>query len=687
MYQALITFLRANTTIKFRIYLFGAVMLAMFFTASIFSFINHMNDIAEEKRHGIVFVVNELLTKTADQALWRGNAGQLESVMDTLISSTQIRKITVFDVKGEIFTEKSGSPIRSNNIEKIEVNVLRKRVAADFGDIELDLESVKDEVVKLGTIHVEIDKEAISDVVWSAMMEKSYALFIAVILSIPVSYLLAMSLVRPLRGIMSDLQNFESGEYKTHDGHHKYKDEYALLSRALIRAGESIERKTDEIKSANCELKKYSEDLETQIAIAIDARKAADEANARKDIFVANISHELKTPLTGVVSGLDLVEQNIFQVLSRVEDLSNEKPIGYKTKKELRDDLFQVVKCVDIAKYSGAQIEAMVNEILASIQDIYDEVAIDERPVRLNESLRKLIKSHELYAKQKGLEFEYSCEGCEDVWILTDWIRVAQILNAMISNSTRFTERGTIKIIMRILATSENVSFYFEISDTGIGITASEKDAIFNLFHIGENPRKKTASGIGTGLAIAKRITEKLGGTISLKSSVLGKGSCFTFDCTFKRYEPGAAEQENLESQGSHGVVPDIPKLHLLYVEDSFINQQIFQQYCMRFGVNLMMANNGQEGFEKYLQGNFDALVIDCYMPVMNGFDLVKKIREHERKIDGENSLILALTADSSDKNRKRCLECGFDEFIAKPFSEQEYRYLIRKAGKGRISV
>ena len=103
------------------------------------------------------------------------------------------------------------------------------------------------------------------------------------------------------------------------------------------------------------------------------------------------------------------------------------------------------------------------------------------------------------------------------------------------------------------------------------------------------------------------------------------------------------------------------------------VNQQIFQQYCLRAGVNLSIAKNGQEGFEKYTKGMFSALVIDCYMPVMNGFELVEKIREHERTNNAEKSLIFALTADNSDINRRRCLGCGFDEFITKPYSEKVF--------------
>ena len=129
-------------------------------------------------------------------------------------------------------------------METLGVDVYWKRLEAGFNELEVDLESVSDRTTKIGAITVDVDQDAISDLVWAAMIENSYALFIALLLSIPVAYILAMSLVRPLRGIMDDLKRFESGNYSLNSSERKYRDEYEMLSNALVRAGTSIIKKT-----------------------------------------------------------------------------------------------------------------------------------------------------------------------------------------------------------------------------------------------------------------------------------------------------------------------------------------------------------------------------------------------------------------------------------------------------------
>lgn len=378
------------------------------------------------------------------------------------------------------------------------------------------------------------------------------------------------------------------------------------------------------------------------------------------------------------MSSLKLVEDDIYQILSNIDDLKPDSVDFEKIKSEIKQTIFKATSCIDTARYAGNEISSMVNEILASIQDMYDGVFLNERKVNLSESVIKLVKSHEIYAKEKGLDFISSCSDCDDVSVITDWIRVAQVLNALIGNAIKFTEEGTVSVDIKLLVTSENVTLFVEIKDTGVGVTDKEKDAIFNLFHIGQHPRVKVGSGIGTGLTIAKKVAEKLGGNLSLKSSSAEKGSCFSFECTFKKAE----SDEDLDSGDKNSTDQDefdVMGLSLLYVEDSSLNQMIFQQYCMRNSIKLILASSGEEGFEKYLSGRFDALIVDCYMPLGDGFEMVSKIRSREAEENLVGSLIFALTGDNTEKNRKRCEKHGFDHFLSKPYTEETHKILMMK--------
>lgn len=675
MYKLLVRLLRRRTTIKFRIYLFAGVMLSLFYFASIFSFVTHLNDVKAEKRKSLNFVVSELLTKTAGQGLRRGTRDQLDSVIETLIQSTEIKSIKVYDTEGDLFTKNKNIENGSNNIVNLEVDIVWKKLAAQFGELDLDSESVSDSSQVIGKIIVEVDEGEISGLVWSAMMEKSYALLIAVLLSIPIVYVLAMSLVRPLRGIMDDLKRFENGEFSHKRIKGKYRDEYASLSRALEKAGESILKKTEEIEEANKDLKSYSAELESQVRIAIEARKAADEASARKDIFVANMTHEFKRPLTGIVSGLILVEHCVYEVLSEIDEMDLGNNNDRSEKISLKNIIFRTIKSLDTVKLGSYELEQSVNEILISIQEINEEIILNERPIRLLHSVAALLSHHQPYAEHKGLYYKTSVSNVDEIAVITDWVRVAQIVNALIDNAIQFTLSGGIEISVKIEQAEEKVKLTVEVIDTGIGISDSEKEAIFNLFHIGQHPRSKLGSGIGTGLAIARSISEKLGGKIYLKSSENKLGSSFTFECDFDVCKD---TQDIIDSEDGK-TIERKERISILYVEDSPVSQMIFQQFCLQYNVDLVTATNGPEGLEKYSKGKFDALVVDCYMPLGDGFEMVSEIRKREEAEGLNRSLIFALSADDSAKNIQRCYRYGFDEFVAKPYTAETYNHILDK--------
>ena len=155
------------------------------------------------------------------------------------------------------------------------------------------------------------------------------------------------------------------------------------------------------------------------------------------------------------------------------------------------------------------------------------------------------------------------------------------------------------------------------IADTGVGISESERDSIFKLFHIGEDPINKKHSGLGTGLTIAQKISTRMSGLLKLEQTVLGKGSVFSFAVSL----PLTSSSEVIASEE---ITKSDKKVSLLYVEDSAINRLVFQQYCELSGIELILAKDGKEGIEKYRNHHFDALVVDCFMPTMNGFEFTK---------------------------------------------------------------
>lgn len=666
MITSIVILLRKKTTIKFRIFLFTGFMICSLYLTTLGAMQQHLSSTKEEKIDSLRFISNEVLTSASASALWRGRKDELAELTTKLVDSTDISFIAIYDTEGDLFFEYGE---RQKDVDAVEIrrDVEKLSVVPGFDHFESDGVAVSTEKVKLGYIEAQIDESSVSDLAWSGLWRNFAFLMIVCFLVLPLAYILAMSLVRPLRGIVSDLKRFESGDYENLIGNSKYNDEYGAISDALKKAGKSIASKTGEIEKANEELVERSKQLEHQRDIAMEARQLADEANAKKDVFVSNITHELKTPLTGVIASIDLIEQSIGTFFEGGNFIDMQQGNGRKQSQ----DFLQLISCIDLAKFSGSQLETLVNEILISIEDMYSDISLDLHPIDLVASLNKLVEAHKIEAVGRGLDFQIHVSSDPGIWVLADWLRLSQVVNGLLSNAVRFTERGHVEVKIRILDTKEQVSLYVEVNDTGVGISSSEKERIFSLFHIAEEPTKKVHSGIGTGLAIAQRICERTGSKLSLNSTELGKGSSFGFSCNFERCE--AVNVVSIDARKTAKSVEKYRGIKLLYVEDSSTNQMIFKEYCKRYDVDLVVANNGLQGLEKCEHGTFDAFVVDCYMPVMTGYEMVEQLRSS----GDEESFIVALTADSSKKNVAKCKDVGFNEFVAKPYTKETYRRLL----------
>ncbi|BFM18731.1 hypothetical protein R50073_49140 (plasmid) [Maricurvus nonylphenolicus] len=665
MITSLVIWLRKKTTIKFRIFLFTGFMICSLYLMTLGAMQQHLSSTKEEKIESLRFISNEVLASASASALWRGRKDELAELTTKLIESTDINYIAIYDSEGDLFF-KYGERDFDDNAVEIRRDVEKLSVVPGFDDFDSDGVAVSTEKVKLGYLEAQIDESNVSDLAWSGLWRNFTFLVVVCLLVLPLAYILAMSLVRPLRGIVSDLQKFESGDYENLIGNSKYNDEYGAISDALKKAGASISTKTGQIENANKELLDRSKQLEHQRDIAMEARQLADEANAKKDVFVSNITHELKTPLTGVIASIDLIEQSISSMFDE----------GYLEKQSIDSrkqslDFMQLISCIDLAKFSGSQLETLVNEILISIEDMYSDISLDLHPIDLVASLNKLMDAHKIEAIGKGLDFKVQVSSDPGIWVLADWLRLAQVVNGLLSNAVRFTEHGSVEVQVRVLGTKDQVSLYVEVNDTGVGISAAEKERIFSLFHIAEEPTKKMHSGIGTGLAIAQRICERTGSKLTLNSTELGKGSSFGFSCSFERCE--AVNVVSIDARKTAKSVEKYRGIKLLYVEDSSTNQMIFQEYCKRYEVDLVVANNGLQGLEKCEHGTFDALVVDCYMPVMTGYEMVEKLRYS----GDEDSFIIALSADNSKKNVEKCRDSGFNEFVAKPYTKETFKHLL----------
>ncbi len=677
MYKNLLSIIKRKTSIKLRIYIYSILTLVLFYFLSIFSLINNTSDIRDEKLNALKFQISKLLTKTAAHSLRRGNKTELASIIEVLIESTEITKIVIIDSENEIFYESKGRKNTPSNILYFSTDIKWTTLSANFGGIELDSESVKGTEIVIGKIKVEIDQEALTSLMWKTLIEKSYILIIVLVLIMPLVYLMANSLVSPLKEIMKNLKEFENGNYDFKNIEHLYPNEYALLSKALNSAGKSIINKQNEIEQKNKDLIVRSLEIEEQITIALELRKIADEANIRKDIIISNIDQEIRRPLKGIISSLNLVEESIYETISIIDEMPK---IGEKTncyKIHLRNSIFRLIKPLGVAKYGYKEINSIIGEVSALNTSNDNDIILKEKTIPLKSKLLQLLSKYKVIANEKNLDFEIIYQENINEKVNADWIRLAQTINILVGNAIRFTEKGKVTIKVNAINIKEIIDLSISVIDTGIGMSKNEKDFIFNMLSEENSDIDITTQGIGTGLTIAKKVAQSLGGTITLKSSLISEGSHFILDIPLKK----ALLKENYQTANNkENMTKHI--FNVLYVGDSKINQLIIQQYCLKHSINLIIANDTNEGLDKFIKGKFDAIIIDCNMVIYDGFELALTIRKLEKDNNLKESVLFALTTDKSEETKLKCQKSHFNEIIIRPGTEKSYRLIADMLNK-----
>lgn len=616
----LINTLRQHISIKGRLllmFLVPGVIYYLFSTALSFS---HMQNLSKARVSELRVVVESAIGQTSAQFLNRGLKQDLEEVLKTLVDETAVAGIAVYDVDSTIFA--SAGDLDSTLLTTVfERDIFHAAVVADFDELDFNegLEKGKPELI--GKLKVYIDIDSTEGISWQAAVGDSLLLLITILICSPLYYALYQSFNVPLGKILENILDFEKenlGWIKEED---VGSDELTRVKQALKRVATTVIDQRRQISTANMTLEQRAQELERQVHIATEAREEADKANAQKDIFVANVSHEMRQPLVGVVSGVDLVEQFILAAQQRLMNLNQgATPEQFQALKEIRTDLRESIKSLDFSKKYSKELTVMVDDLLASIQDMYQDIPLRVSAFVLYDCLDVLLKSHHSHVTSKGLQYSYSIKGVDansTLYVKGDWVRISQVINALVDNAVRFTEKGKVSVSCDVSTVGKKSEILINIADTGVGISESERDSIFKLFHIGEDPINKKHSGLGTGLTIAQKISTRMSGLLKLEQTVLGKGSVFSFAVSL----PLTSSSEVIASEE---ITKSDKKVSLLYVEDSAINRLVFQQYCELSGIELILAKDGKEGIEKYRNHHFDALVVDCFMPTMNGFEFTK---------------------------------------------------------------
>ncbi|MDF7826892.1 response regulator, partial [Pontiellaceae bacterium B12227] len=383
--------------------------------------------------------------------------------------------------------------------------------------------------------------------------------------------------------------------------------------------------------------------------LAENAREIAEHASHAKSEFLANMSHEIRTPLNGIVGMSQLVADTSL----------TEEQKG----------------CIDTIQQSSNGLLKIINHVLDISKIEAGQMDVRNSVFNLQELCNSLFDMFHPQADQAHVTLKCRCQDNVPPYVNGDEGLIERVLVNLIGNALKFTHTGSVVLNIECQKkTAEGVELYFQIIDTGIGISTHKQHAVFEKFTQADSSAKRLYGGTGLGLAICKQLVELMGGSIGLISTA-GQGSTFFFNLTLQPADaPGSAATEpaglplkTLRKAGAK----------ILLVEDNLVNQKVATAILRKAGGSVDTADNGVEALEQLRKKSYDLILMDCQMPMMDGFEATAQIRAMEKPIC--DLPILAITAHAMKDDERKCLDAGMNDYIPKPVNRQALIDLINK--------
>lgn len=392
--------------------------------------------------------------------------------------------------------------------------------------------------------------------------------------------------------------------------------------------------------------------ISTDISDLIEAREIAETANMAKSQFLANMSHEIRTPMIGILGSVDLLANSL--------------------QCEQMDYLATIREC-------GEHLLETINQILDVSKIELGIIDLNQETVDLNELLRKTASIVEPSLRAKGLELELVLNENNQL-ILVDPLKLRQVLLNLLYNAVKFTTRGKI-LVQAELSTNQagNTWLSISVTDTGIGISPDKIGSIFEPFTQVDNSTSREFGGTGLGLFVCKKLVELMQGTLEVER-LDGQGSRFHFCIPVQTEVP---VEYTMESTGveekpiyKDDLILDFTPVSILVVEDNELNQKIVSKMLQNYGFEVSTVGNGLECLNILQHSNFDMILMDMQMPVMDGYEATRSIRLNSAWPDIP---IIAMTAHAMNGDREKCLAYGCNAYMAKPFKAEDLIMEIKK--------
>jgi signal transduction histidine kinase/CheY-like chemotaxis protein len=401
------------------------------------------------------------------------------------------------------------------------------------------------------------------------------------------------------------------------------------------------------------ELKASSERAQKNAQLAEKMAEKAKAADLQKSAFLANISHEIRTPISGVIGLVDMLLDDVD-----VNEVSEDKRQYY----------------LGLIKNSSLHLLNIITDILDFSKIEAGKINISKQTFDLTSVVEELINDFKHRAAEKSLKFDYQSSGMEHELFIGDSHRLKQILYNLLGNAIKFTPTGTISVRVRLnKKTAQKASFICSVIDTGIGIEQDKLRVLFEPFEQVDSSAKRRAQGTGLGLPISSKLVGLMGGNISVDSE-FGVGSNFTISVPFGiSKQLTLTDTENSEDSLNNITSHIFENCHALVAEDNDINQVVIQNLLAQLNISCTLAVDGEEALALLDSDSphlFNFILMDCQMPKLDGFETTRIIRQDDKYKKIKNIPIIALTANAMASDKEKCLTAGMDEYLSKPVTK-----------------